>query len=533
MKKILLLLLLPAVIFSGCTNLDEVEQRLDNHEDRITSLEIIIKQINSDIIAMKTLIDAINKNNSIVSYKHLDDSSGYELLMSDGQKIILKSGTNGKSPIISVQKHTDGVLYWTLDGKFMLDSNEKMIPAESKNGKNGTVPKMRINENNQWEVSLNNGHSWEIMLDENGNPIAATGESGSVNLKITETDKTIIINYNGQVYIIEKAIVPVSDIVLNVSEKTIRVGDNYLLNATITPVYANDKRVVWSSKDENIAVVSADGRVTAIGKGTTIVTATSVDGSFTATCKINTQIRPKLSIEYVTEYNINEMGTDFTDSHSNDVSGYFTWNYSMRHFALDKNFAIDGVAYHLPTLEEWFGIVPDYNSGRNIKFNEVVKTLDYEEHITIANQTNSYTADYFGTMNNRAYGLRFKGQDNEHRSAWRYEYADNPTGDKMMTITVRYLGSELTNISIDDIAQESWWNNNTSGDIVRIFPATGHTGKFSNRVDFQGRMGYYWTATESTTNFAKVLVFNSSYSYSGTTYSISDYGLVVRLFHNK
>jgi len=45
---------------------------------------------------VKQLINATTNKLSVVSYKELDDKSGYELSMSDGSKIILKHGAQGE-----------------------------------------------------------------------------------------------------------------------------------------------------------------------------------------------------------------------------------------------------------------------------------------------------------------------------------------------------------------------------------------------------------------------------------------------------
>ncbi len=65
------------------------------------------------------------------------------------------------------------------------------------------------------------------------------------------------------------------------------------LIATALPEYADDRSVVWSSENENIATVDENGLVTAIGIGETVITATAHDGSGRkAQCKIT--VTPKL-----------------------------------------------------------------------------------------------------------------------------------------------------------------------------------------------------------------------------------------------
>lgn len=63
------------------------------------------------------------------------------------------------------------------------------------------------------------------------------------------------------------------------------VGNTLQLTANIQPANATDKSVVWSSSNPAVATVSASGLVTAAGKGTATITATTVNGH-SAVCKV-------------------------------------------------------------------------------------------------------------------------------------------------------------------------------------------------------------------------------------------------------
>lgn len=83
MKKVLTTIMLAAlIIIAGCTDLDDIYRQLDEQKKELASV--------------KQLINAMSNKISVVSYKELDDKSGYELTMSDGNKIILKHGAKGE-----------------------------------------------------------------------------------------------------------------------------------------------------------------------------------------------------------------------------------------------------------------------------------------------------------------------------------------------------------------------------------------------------------------------------------------------------
>ncbi|MDE6789632.1 MAG: Ig-like domain-containing protein [Ruminococcus sp.] len=70
----------------------------------------------------------------------------------------------------------------------------------------------------------------------------------------------------------------VSDIRISQTKLSINVGQGALAaNVTMLPSTAKNKDEIWTSSDENIAVVDNEGWVTGIGEGTCIITVISVD----------------------------------------------------------------------------------------------------------------------------------------------------------------------------------------------------------------------------------------------------------------
>ena len=67
--------------------------------------------------------------------------------------------------------------------------------------------------------------------------------------------------------------VAVTGIRLNQSRLSMVVNTNAALSATVSPTDATDKTVTWSSNDEKVATVDTNGRVTAVGGGTTVIVA--------------------------------------------------------------------------------------------------------------------------------------------------------------------------------------------------------------------------------------------------------------------
>lgn len=78
----------------------------------------------------------------------------------------------------------------------------------------------------------------------------------------------------------------VEGIALDARELTLTGVQTAPLKATVSPDNATNKGVTWATSDEGVATVDIDGKVSAVGKGTATITATTEDGAFTATCTV-------------------------------------------------------------------------------------------------------------------------------------------------------------------------------------------------------------------------------------------------------
>lgn len=78
----------------------------------------------------------------------------------------------------------------------------------------------------------------------------------------------------------------VSGIRLDRDAVTLYEGGELTLHATITPGYAVNKNVTWSSSDTSVAIVDNNGKVKALKSGITSITVTTEDGSKTASCVV-------------------------------------------------------------------------------------------------------------------------------------------------------------------------------------------------------------------------------------------------------
>ena len=96
----------------------------------------------------------------------------------------------------------------------------------------------------------------------------------------------------------EIPVIHVTSISLNKSSLRLQAGANATLVASISPVNADNKQVIWSSSDTGIATVE-DGVVTGAKFGVVKITAQSVDGGYTTVCEVTVTetVTPEIDFE--------------------------------------------------------------------------------------------------------------------------------------------------------------------------------------------------------------------------------------------
>ena len=158
-----------------------------------------------------------------------------ELNLQVGEQATTKTGWIGAA--YNPSNVTDKVLYWT-------SSNEKVA---------------KVSEGNV--TAVGEGTAILTATSRDG------GKTATCKVTVTKIDKAL------------------QSIKMNQESIELDIGEKGWLGVTYNPSDASDKVLYWTSSDTSVATVS-EGMVTAVGKGTATLTATSRDGSKTATCKV-------------------------------------------------------------------------------------------------------------------------------------------------------------------------------------------------------------------------------------------------------
>ena len=169
MKRILLITSLIILTFSAassCLNKEEVTDRLDNLDERVTALEQAVAQINNNALAISKFV---KESTTIIRYTELED--GYELELSDGTKITITDGASapGIVPIVSLDKEGNWIM--SIDGGETFSPIKNAVNAFKESGQ---TPQFKIDADGYWLVSIDGGKTFSQILGANGKPISAT-----------------------------------------------------------------------------------------------------------------------------------------------------------------------------------------------------------------------------------------------------------------------------------------------------------------------------------------------------------------------
>ncbi|MCL2063711.1 MAG: Ig-like domain-containing protein [Candidatus Cloacimonetes bacterium] len=141
-------------------------------------------------------------------------------------------------------------------------------------------------------VSPSNATNQNVTWSSSDTTVATVNEEGIIIALAEGTTIITVTTEDGgftaacQVTVSEDE-VSVTGVTLNQTSLDLYVGSSETLIAIIEPSNATNQNLSWSSSNESVASVSAFGMVTGITKGMAIITVTTEDGDFTATCEIN------------------------------------------------------------------------------------------------------------------------------------------------------------------------------------------------------------------------------------------------------
>ena len=260
---------------------------------------ISAKQISSPI---NTDISATGSNGGIV----FDGTEGTvygnvtlqeDLEIGEGESLTLDDGAN-----LDAGGHNVIVDGGTLDEGLAESLDDSVIYKVTKVELNKTSLTLDVGNSDTLIAAItpDNATDKSVTWESSAPGVATVDTSGKVTAVAPGTATITVTTTDGgftdtcQVTV-TAATVPVSGVTLSQNQASLyynRTPNTLTLTATVAPANATNQNVTWASSDPSVATVDAAGKVTAVAPGTATITATTVDGGFTAICTVT--VRPDI-----------------------------------------------------------------------------------------------------------------------------------------------------------------------------------------------------------------------------------------------
>lgn len=167
------------VAFAGCKDdFDDSELRdqIADLDGRLTSLEKLCAQMNTNISSMQTIVNALQQNDYITGVTpimEVGNTIGYTITFMKNKPITIyhgKDGEKGETGNTPKFKIENGRWLVSLDGGKSWEDVGQATGNQGETGTPGISPKLKI-ENGRWLVSFDEGTTWKDLGQ-------ATGEKG-------------------------------------------------------------------------------------------------------------------------------------------------------------------------------------------------------------------------------------------------------------------------------------------------------------------------------------------------------------------
>lgn len=129
----------------------------------------------------------------------------------------------------------------------------------------------------------------------------------------------------------------VTGVSLSSRDLVLTEGQSESLVATVSPEDANNKEVVWSSSDEEVATVDQEGLVNALQEGNAVIYVTTLEGGFVDSCMVTVIPLPTKDLIYYWHFNDFGQSGDETEAEAdfsllNHAPGLMTYTEPQERF---------------------------------------------------------------------------------------------------------------------------------------------------------------------------------------------------------
>ena len=181
MKKVISIICITLLVaLYSCDERDDLRSDIDNLKERVANLEASIEQMNSDISNYQQMVEG---KILVVGYSK-DEQDNYTIELSNGETVTIYSGKVDMNDMPLFSVNASGHWAYTInDMTTELLVNDKPVSAIPEAGTAGVTPKLKVDANGFWLISIDNGSNNQIA---DGTQAVANASSLFSNVTIDE-----------------------------------------------------------------------------------------------------------------------------------------------------------------------------------------------------------------------------------------------------------------------------------------------------------------------------------------------------------
>ena len=185
MKKVISIICITLLVaLYSCDERDDLRSDIDNLKERVANLEASIEQMNSDISNYQQMVEG---KILVVGYSK-DEQDNYTIELSNGETVTIYSGKVDMNDMPLFSVNASGHWAYTInDMTTELLVNDKPVSAIPEAGTAGVTPKLKVDANGFWLISIDNGSTWNKL----GNNQIADGKQAVANASSLFSNVTI------------------------------------------------------------------------------------------------------------------------------------------------------------------------------------------------------------------------------------------------------------------------------------------------------------------------------------------------------
>ena len=185
MKKVISIICITLLVaLYSCDERDDLRSDFDILKERVANLEASIEQMNSDISNYQQMVEG---KILVVGYSK-DEQDNYTIELSNGETVTIYSGKVDMNDMPLFSVNASGHWAYTInDMTTELLVNDKPVSAIPEAGTAGVTPKLKVDANGFWLISIDNGSTWNKL----GNNQIADGTQAVANASSLFSNVTI------------------------------------------------------------------------------------------------------------------------------------------------------------------------------------------------------------------------------------------------------------------------------------------------------------------------------------------------------